>query len=114
MFPRSALCTLILALVLLPAAVAAQSMEDVKIETIPLGSGVAMLTGAGGNLAVSTGPDGAFLVDTQFAPLTEKIQAAVAAVSPLPVRLVVDTHWHRRSRRRQRELRQGGSDPDRP
>jgi glyoxylase-like metal-dependent hydrolase (beta-lactamase superfamily II) len=84
-----------LVLAILPAAAGAQGMDDVTIQTTPLGGGVIMLTGAGGNLAVSAGHDGAFLVDTQFAPLTGRIQAAVARVSELPVRLVVNTHWHR-------------------
>jgi glyoxylase-like metal-dependent hydrolase (beta-lactamase superfamily II) len=97
MLRRIGPCAFVLPLVLtlLPAAAGAQGMSDVTIETIPLGSGVAMLTGAGGNLAVSAGRDGAFLVDTQFAPLTGKIQAAVSQLSKIPVRLVVDTHWHR-------------------
>ncbi len=97
MFRRFRLSVLVLTLILavLPAAVAAQSSGDVTIETIPLGGGVFMLTGAGGNIGLSTGKDGAFLIDTQFAPLTGTIQAAVARVSEIPVRLVVDTHWHR-------------------
>lgn len=86
---------LVLVVAALPAVVAAEGMDDVTIQTIPLGGGVSMLTGAGGNLGLSTGKDGAFLVDTQFAPLTAKIQAAVGQVSKIPVRLVVNTHWHR-------------------
>ena len=53
-----------------------------------------MLTGAGGNIGVSAGPDGVFLVDDQYAPLTEKIKAAVAALSDKPIRFVLNTHWH--------------------
>lgn len=53
-----------------------------------------MLTGAGGNIGVSVGPDAVFLVDDQFAPLTPKIVAAVAAISNKPVRFVLNTHWH--------------------
>ncbi len=95
MFRRPGLCAFMLVLALLPAVAASQGVNDVTIEAIPLGGGMTMLTGAGGNLALSTGQDGAFLVDTQYAPLTEKIQAAVTKISPLPVRLIVDTHWHR-------------------
>ena len=53
-----------------------------------------MLEGAGGNIGFSVGSDAAFLVDDQFAPLTERIQAAVAAVTERPVRFVLNTHWH--------------------
>jgi hypothetical protein len=47
-----------------------------------------MLTGAGGNIGVSAGPDGVFLVDDQYAPLTDKIKAAIATVSDKPVRIL--------------------------
>jgi glyoxylase-like metal-dependent hydrolase (beta-lactamase superfamily II) len=53
-----------------------------------------MLTGSGGNLAVSVGQDGVFLVDDQYAPLTEKILAAIRSISDVPVRFVINTHWH--------------------
>jgi glyoxylase-like metal-dependent hydrolase (beta-lactamase superfamily II) len=72
----------------------AQDWEKVEIAAQDLGGGVAMLTGQGGNLAVCHGEDGVLLVDDQFAPLTEKIRAAVAKLSPLPIRFVVNTHWH--------------------
>jgi glyoxylase-like metal-dependent hydrolase (beta-lactamase superfamily II) len=54
-----------------------------------------MLIGRGGNIGLSVGVDGAFLIDDQFAPLTEKIRAAVAALTDQPVRFLVNTHWHR-------------------
>jgi glyoxylase-like metal-dependent hydrolase (beta-lactamase superfamily II) len=53
-----------------------------------------MLVGAGGNLGLSVGEDAVFLVDDQFAPLTPKIKAAIAAVSARPVKFVLNTHWH--------------------
>jgi glyoxylase-like metal-dependent hydrolase (beta-lactamase superfamily II) len=53
-----------------------------------------LLVGQGGNIALSTGDDGAFIVDTQFAPLSEKIQAAVTAAGGGTVEFVVNTHWH--------------------
>ena len=53
-----------------------------------------MLTGAGGNLGLSVGEDSAFLVDDQFAPLTARIEAAVATLTPKPIRFVINTHWH--------------------
>lgn len=59
-----------------------------------LGNGIQVLFGRGGNIAVSTGEDGTLMVDDQYAPLTEKILAAVAEVTDDPVRFVVNTHWH--------------------
>ncbi|HEX2163081.1 MAG TPA: MBL fold metallo-hydrolase [Thermoanaerobaculia bacterium] len=67
---------------------------QVQISVHPVASGVWMLQGAGGNIGVSAGDDGVFLVDDQYAPLTEKILAAIRTVSERPVRFVVNTHWH--------------------
>ncbi len=53
-----------------------------------------MLTGSGGNLGLSVGPDAVFLIDDQYAPLTPKIQAAIAAITKKPVQFVLNTHWH--------------------
>ena len=71
-----------------------QDMSNVEITTIELESDLFMLVGRGGNIGLSVGDDGAFLIDDQFAPLTEKILAAVAAVTDQPVRWVLNTHWH--------------------
>lgn len=76
------------------AARAQQDMSGVEVRTRHVAGAVHMLTGAGGNVAVVAGADGVFLVDDQFAPLTEKIRAAVARISPAPVRFVLNTHWH--------------------
>jgi cyclase len=72
----------------------AQGFDDVKIETIELGSGLAMLIGRGGNIGVSTGRDGNFVIDDQYAPLTPRIRAAVAKLGRGPIRFVINTHWH--------------------
>ena len=53
-----------------------------------------MLTGAGGNVTVQTGPDGVLVVDTQFAQMSEKILAAIRGISKEPIRYIVDTHVH--------------------
>jgi glyoxylase-like metal-dependent hydrolase (beta-lactamase superfamily II) len=73
---------------------AQDDFDAVEIRTIPAAPGVYMMVGRGGNLAVSVGADGVFLVDDQFAPLTPKIRAAIAAVSEAPIRFVLNTHWH--------------------
>ncbi|TMG76378.1 MAG: MBL fold metallo-hydrolase [Betaproteobacteria bacterium] len=53
-----------------------------------------MMTGSGGNLGVSVGEDAVFVIDDQFAPLTPKIQAAIAKLTDKPVKFVLNTHWH--------------------
>jgi cyclase len=80
----------------LAGSVAAQERDFSKVEvsSAKLAEGVYMLTGAGGNVGVSAGENGVFLVDDQYAPLTPKIKAAVAAISPKPIRFVLNTHWH--------------------
>ncbi len=83
--------------VVLATGVAAHAQQDfsaVQIETTPLASGLAMLVGAGGNIAVSTGDDGPVIVDDQFAPLAPKITAAVRALQEAPIRFVINTHFH--------------------
>jgi cyclase len=76
------------------AAVVAQNFDKVEIKTQKLADGLYMMQGAGGNLGVLTGADGVLLVDAQYAPLSERIKAAIHAVSDKPVRLLVNTHWH--------------------
>jgi glyoxylase-like metal-dependent hydrolase (beta-lactamase superfamily II) len=53
-----------------------------------------MLMGIGGNIAVSNGVDGVFIVDDDVAPMSPKIKAAIATISPAPVEMVFNTHWH--------------------
>jgi glyoxylase-like metal-dependent hydrolase (beta-lactamase superfamily II) len=76
------------------APAAAQDFATVEIRTEQVVPGVHVLFGAGGNIGVSTGPDGTFIIDDQYAPLTPKIQAALAKLSDTPVRFVLNTHWH--------------------
>jgi glyoxylase-like metal-dependent hydrolase (beta-lactamase superfamily II) len=71
-----------------------QDFSKVKIETIPLAPNLYMLMGSGGNMVVSTGKDGAVLVDTEYAPLNAKIRAAIKAAGGGDVKFVVNTHWH--------------------
>lgn len=85
------------AVALMLAAACARAQNDfseVEIETTPLTDGLYMLTGAGGNMGLCVGEDGAFLIDDQFAPLSEKILAAVANVTDQPVSFVFNTHYH--------------------
>ncbi|HVY70120.1 MAG TPA: MBL fold metallo-hydrolase [Verrucomicrobiae bacterium] len=83
---------------LLPVAVilvrAQGNPDKTEIKTTPVAGNVYMLEGAGGNIGVSAGPDGLLIVDDQFAPLTNKISAALARINPGPLRFVLNTHWH--------------------
>ena len=72
----------------------AQVPAAVTITAEKLAPGVAVLFGQGGNIGVSYGADGTVLVDDQFAPLTPKIQAAVAELGATPVKYLINTHWH--------------------
>jgi glyoxylase-like metal-dependent hydrolase (beta-lactamase superfamily II) len=72
----------------------AQDFDAVEIRIIPVAPGLHMMVGRGGNLAVSSGDDGVFLVDDQYAPLTGKIRAAIATLSDGQLRFVFNTHWH--------------------
>ena len=87
--------TLLLApLNLTPPAEGQDRFAEVEIKTHPVADGIYMLEGVGGNLGVAVGDDGVFLVDDQYAPLTEKIKKAIAALSDQPIRFVLNTHWH--------------------
>ena len=83
-----------LALAAAPALAQQQDFSKVEIKAEKAADGVYMLTGAGGNIGLSVGKDGAYVIDDQFAPLSDKILAAVKAISPDPVRFVINTHWH--------------------
>ncbi len=77
----------------LPVA-AQRDFSEVEITAEEIAPGVAVLYGAGGNIGVSHGEDHTVLIDDQFAPLSERIEAAVAELGAKPVHYVVNTHWH--------------------
>jgi cyclase len=88
-----------LLLVLLPAPQARGQATDyskVQIKTTKVSGNIYMLEGAGGNIAASVGDDGIVIVDDQYAPLAEKIQAALKSlgITDKPVRFVINTHYH--------------------
>jgi glyoxylase-like metal-dependent hydrolase (beta-lactamase superfamily II) len=86
--------TAVIALAASPALAQQQDLSKVEIKSEKVAEGVYMLTGAGGNIGLSVGPSGSFVIDDQFAPLTEKILAAIKAITPQPVRFVINTHLH--------------------
>src|SRR6202040_1039601 len=68
--------------------------SKVEIKTIDLGHNTYRLEGQGGNITVAVGTDGIIMVDSQFAPLSAKIKAAITAISPLPIKYLINTHFH--------------------
>ena len=81
----------------LAGAAIAQQQPDwnaIQVTAQPIKPGVAVLFGNGGNIGVSYGEDGTFIVDDQYAPLAPKIQAAIAGLGASPVKYLVNTHWH--------------------
>jgi cyclase len=86
----------ILALAMAAAALAQAPVDysKVQIETVKLAPNFYVLNGQGGAIGVLTGPDGVLMVDSQFAPLTEKIVAAIKQVSNAPIKFLINTHVH--------------------
>src|SRR5690349_13295233 len=68
--------------------------SKVEIKTTDLGDNVYMLEGQGGNITVSVGKTGIIMVDGQFAPLHDKIKAAISTISSLPIKYLINTHYH--------------------
>lgn len=87
--------TVVAAAMLCPAPAAAQqNLEAVQIRTEQVTPNISVLFGAGGNIAVGHGSDGTVIIDDQFAPLTDRIVAAIAAIGASPARFLINTHWH--------------------
>src|SRR5712691_4445938 len=71
-----------------------QDFSKVEIKVTKVAGTVYMLQGAGGNIGASVGDDGIVVVDDQYAPLAEKIQAALKGITDKPVRFIINTHYH--------------------
>src|ERR1700737_1103030 len=89
----------LVALLLLPSLVFCQQEPDwskVEIKVTKVAGNIYMLEGEGGNIGASVGEDGIVIVDDQFAPLADKIQAALKnlGITDKPVRFVINTHYH--------------------
>jgi cyclase len=72
----------------------AQEIPDQAVKIIKLTDNIHVLMGVGGNIAVSSGADGVFIVDDDMPPIAAKIEAAVRSIQDEPVRMVFNTHWH--------------------
>jgi glyoxylase-like metal-dependent hydrolase (beta-lactamase superfamily II) len=85
-----------LVLALASSAVFAQmaNPDEVEVRVVPLEANLNVLMGVGGNIAVSSGSDGVFIIDDDLKPMAAKISAAIATLSDKPVRIVFNTHWH--------------------
>jgi cyclase len=71
-----------------------EDFTKVEIKVTKVSGNVFMLQGAGGNIGASIGDDGIIIVDDQYAPLAEKIRAALKGITDKPVRFVINTHYH--------------------
>jgi len=91
---KRALMVGVMGLCALTGAWAQQDFSKVEISTQKVADGIYMLQGRGGNIGVSVGEDGVFIIDDQYAPLTDKIKKALATLSDKPVRFVLNTHYH--------------------
>jgi glyoxylase-like metal-dependent hydrolase (beta-lactamase superfamily II) len=78
------------------SAALAQDRDWSKVEekTEHLAAEVSIIIGAGGNIGVSAGDDGVVIIDDQYPQISDKVRAAVAAISSKPIRFVINTHWH--------------------
>jgi cyclase len=77
-----------------PPAAPPPDFSKVEIKTTDLGDHCYMLEGQGGNITVAVATDGIIMVDGQFAPLHDKIKAAIATISNLPIKYLINTHYH--------------------
>ncbi|NND15125.1 MAG: MBL fold metallo-hydrolase [Eudoraea sp.] len=73
---------------------AQRNFDTVEITSEKLTENIYVLYGAGGNMGLAVGDEYAYLIDDQFAPLSEKIQAAIAKITTKPLRFLINTHWH--------------------
>jgi len=85
---------LLLATTVARAAEEADRFANVEVTAVPVAGSVYMLAGAGGNIGVSVGADGTLIIDDQFAPLAERIQAALDGIGGGKPKLVLNTHYH--------------------
>ena len=75
-------------------ALAQRDFSNVRIKTTHVAGNIYMLEGSGGNIGLSVGDDGVLMIDDQFAPLAEKIKAAIRKLGKGKPKFVLNTHWH--------------------
>lgn len=92
--PLAPLAALLLLAAVPAGAQQAPDFSQAQITTSDLGHQTYLLAGPGGNITVVVGADGVILVDSEYAPLHDKVRAAVAKLTDQPIRYLVDTHFH--------------------
>jgi glyoxylase-like metal-dependent hydrolase (beta-lactamase superfamily II) len=91
---RFSISAVVAGLVLIASAPAQAQQNEVEYIPTALSSTVTMIKGRGGNIAVSAGEDGVFIIDDQLEPLTDQLMAAIRSISDEPIRFVINTHYH--------------------
>lgn len=80
---------------LFPAiSIAQQNFDDVEVQALHVQGNIYMLVGAGGNITLQAGEQGVLIVDTMFAPLSDKVFAAIRSISNKPITYIINTHGH--------------------
>jgi glyoxylase-like metal-dependent hydrolase (beta-lactamase superfamily II) len=100
---------LLLAAAGLACAQQGPNLDNVQVHIFPVQGNVYMLVGAGSNIAVQVGKDGVLIVDTEFAPMSDKILAAIRTISQGPLRYIINTHYHPDHTGGNEKLRKAGS-----
>lgn len=88
------LLQVILSLLIATSGQAQDDWANVDVETVKVTDSIFMLKGGGGNVTVSVGEDGVIVIDDQFAPMTDRIIAAIRDITDQPVRFIINTHFH--------------------
>lgn len=94
MSPIKLLLSIVAVVIIGVSAVAQDDFSKVQIKSTKVSGNIYMLEGAGGNIGVSAGEDGILIVDDQFAPLAERIRAALHSLNPGKLKFVLNTHYH--------------------
>ena len=89
-----ALCIFLISLTTLNFSFAQRDFSQVEVKAHQVKDNIYMLTGSGGNIGVLTGEDGVLMVDNQFAPLADKIRAAIKEIGGDKVTYMINTHFH--------------------
>lgn len=87
-------CLVAACLLLAARARAQQDFSKIQIKTTRVSGNIYMLEGSGGNIGVSAGADGIIIIDDQFAPLADKIRAALKEINPGQIHFILNTHFH--------------------
>src|SRR5262249_45162579 len=91
---RNILLAASLSILVIFVAAQDEDFSKIQIKVTKVAGNVYMLEGAGGNIAASVGDDGIVIVDDQYAPLADRVQAALKGITDKPVRFVINTHYH--------------------